>query len=134
MSCHTYLYTNLTLLPSHLPSSVFPGQINDCWTRKCWQKFVPFLFFFLSPPLSHLRPPASLLRCFREEKERRTYKLTKKNRMRDFGGTSVATDGIDIHDWVETVEHKGEKVFILFLFPFLFLFLTSPNSFFKRLN
>ena len=74
--------------------------------------FLPSLIYL--PSLSFSSPSASLLRCFREEKEKSKYKLTKKNKNNrgDFGGTSVATDGIDIRDWVEVVEHKGEKVYL----------------------
>jgi len=53
----------------------------------------------------------SLLRCFREEKEKSKLKLGKKQKATHTTSVSVATDGIDIHDWIENVTLKdGTKV------------------------
>ena len=49
--------------------------------------------------LSH--SPASLLRSFREEKEKPS-KLKLGKKKEKGAAPSVATDGIDIQDWIET--------------------------------
>jgi leucine-rich repeat kinase 2 len=49
------------------------------------------------------------LKCFREEKDKSKIKLGKKSSR--VAPSSVATDGIDIFDWIETISiDDGMKV------------------------